>query len=66
MANFKDKYPLPFALFGKKKVSAPGALCVGSVGILPISGTEPSCNYLSPFETLMSAQTEFIKVQFRS
>ncbi|KAJ7929430.1 hypothetical protein B0H13DRAFT_1964180, partial [Mycena leptocephala] len=30
------------------------------------SGTEPLCNHLSPFETLMSAQTEFGKVQFRS
>jgi hypothetical protein len=32
---------------------------MGSVEIL-------QCNYLSPFETLMSAQTEFVKVQFRS
>jgi hypothetical protein len=39
---------------------------VGLVGILPISGTETLCNHLSPFETLMSAQTEFVKVQFRS
>ncbi|KAJ7815222.1 hypothetical protein B0H13DRAFT_2138562, partial [Mycena leptocephala] len=41
----------------RKKFQLQEPLCVG---------TEPLCNHLSRFETLMSAQTEFVKVQSRS
>jgi hypothetical protein len=41
MANFKDEYPLPFALFREKKNQFQDLLCVGSNKAFVIQTTSP-------------------------